>query len=123
MRKQLILDGWNRSCIDFYNVHSHQRRSEAVDAVALNKLDVTYVPVATELDGYAVSDHDSDSDEELEGDKDELDLTKPIQTGKKTGRKCTQAKLFGYRIDSTAIEIDSEEDLDREHPLSEGQNN
>jgi hypothetical protein len=116
-RKQLILDGWDHTCVELFNVHSPQRRSEAVNAVALNRLDVAYVPEETESDGL----NESDSDED--GDEDELDLTKPVQTGKKTGRKCTQTQLFGYRIDSTAIEIDSEEDLDREHPLLEGQNN
>ena len=37
-----------------------------------------------------------------------LDISKPRQFGKQSERVRTQAKVFGYMIDSTRIEIDQE---------------
>lgn len=99
-RKQLILDGWERSCLSLYNVHSQQRRVEAVEAIALQQLTVDYIPHASEEDGYAESGSEPDADE--------LDLSKPIAFGKQSGRARTQAKCFGYQLDSSAIEIDDD---------------
>ena len=101
-RKQLILDGWVRSCTSFFDVHSHDRRTQAVDAVALKQLAVDHVPEGTEEEDYVESGSDADGE-------DELDLSKPINFGKQTGRVRTQTKPFGYQIDTSAIEIVDDE--------------
>lgn len=101
-RKQLILDGWERTVTGFYNVHSPARRDEAVTAVALKQLVVDSVPAEEEPEGYAASDSDSEADE--------LDLTKPIVAGKKSCRKSPQTQHFGYQINTSAIQIDSDPD-------------
>jgi hypothetical protein len=60
------------------------------------------LPDGTELDGYAESESDSETEE------DELDLCKPRQFGKQGTRVRTQAKQFGYMLDPTHIEDDAE---------------
>ena len=98
-RKQLILDGWERSCTSLFNVHSVQRRQEAVELIALNTLALETLPEGTEEDGYAESSDDNE---------DELDITKPRPLGKQTGRSRTQTQLFGYMLDSGRIEINQQ---------------
>lgn len=98
-RKQLILDGWERTVTGLYNVHSMQRRIEAVSAVALQQLVVNVAPEQDEPDGYV------DSEPESDAEADELDLSKPVAAGKQSGRARFQTKPFGYQLDSSAIEI------------------
>jgi hypothetical protein len=99
-RKQLILDGWGQSCLNFFDITSEKRRREAVDLIALKRLDLEQLPEGTEPDGCAESESDQDDDE--------LDTSKPRQFGKQTGRVRTQTKQFGYRLDPTHIEDDAE---------------
>ena len=99
-RKQLILDGWEKSCLSLFNINSEKRRREAVELIALKTLDMEELPEGSEPDGYAQSDSDSDADE--------LDTSKPRQFGKQGTRERTQAKLFGYMVDPTRVEIDAE---------------
>ena len=98
-RKQLILDGWEPTVTGLYNVHSMQRRIEAVSAVALQQLVVNVVPEQDEPDGYVDSETESDTE------ADELDLSKPVAVGKQSGRARFQTKAFGYQLDSSAIEV------------------
>lgn len=97
-RKQLILDGWDASCLKLFDVNSDKRRREAVELIALKQLDLDVLPDGTEPDSY----------EEPTSDDDELDVTKPRQFGKQSTRDRTQTKLFGYMLDSTRIEIDQD---------------
>ncbi len=99
-RKQLILDGWEQSCLSLFNINSEKRRTEAVELIALGRLDLKELPEESEPDGYAESDSD--------GEADDLDTSKPRQFGKQSTRERTQPKLFGYMIDPTRIEIDTE---------------
>jgi hypothetical protein len=101
-RKQLIMDGWEQSCLKLFDVSdtSEKRRREAVDLIALKQLDMNELPDGTEPDGYAES--------ESETEEDELDLSKPRQFGKQGARVRTQAKQFGYMLDPTHIEDDAE---------------
>lgn len=55
-RKQLVLDGWERSCTGCFDVNSPVKRAAAHDLVYLRKLDTGAVPEETEADGYAESD-------------------------------------------------------------------
>lgn len=98
-RKQLILDGWEKSCLALFDITSEKRRREAVDLIALQKLDMDEMPEGEEPDGYAESESDDD---------DELDVSKPRQFGKQSTRVRTQTKQFGYRLDPTQIEDDTE---------------
>lgn len=97
-RRQYIMDGWDKSCTLMYNINSVQRREEAVRLVALKQLDADAVPEESEPDGY-----------ESESDDDELDLSKPITIGQRTGRVRKQAKPHGYMLDPTCIELDEDE--------------
>lgn len=99
-RKQLILDGWEQSCLSLFNINSEQRRQDAVELIALKTLDMDELPQDSEPDGYAESDSEQESDE--------LDTSKQRQFGKQSGRVRTQVKAFGYMLDSTRIEIDQE---------------
>ena len=99
-RKQLILEGWSRSCLDFFDITKEQRRQDAVGLIALKELSMEELPEGTEADGYAESD--------TETGQDELDLNKPRQFGKQSERVRTQTKMFGYMLDPTRIEIDAE---------------
>jgi hypothetical protein len=99
-RKELILDGWEQSCLTLFDITSEKRRREAVELIALNQLCMDELPEGTELDG------DADSDSGLEDD--ELDTSKPRQFGKQSERVRKQTKLFGYMIDPTRVEIDTE---------------
>jgi len=94
-RKQLILDGWERSCTGLYDINSPAKRAAAHDLVYLRRLDTDTVPEETEADGYESSDSE-----------DELDLTKERQFGKRSGRARTQAKQYGYMINSERIELE-----------------
>jgi hypothetical protein len=96
-RKQLIIDGWGACCTKLFNVNNPAKRIEAVVAVAAQKLDLEATPAEDEQ-VYAAS---SESD-------DELDTSKPITYGKRTGRARKQPTAFGYKLDSSAIESDSD---------------
>ena len=98
-RKRLILDGWERSCLHLFNINSEHRRIDAVQLIALRKLDLDTLPDECEPDGYR-----DDEDEEDE----ELDLTQPRTFGKQGTRTRTQTKPFGFQLDPTRIEIDQE---------------
>jgi hypothetical protein len=99
-RKQLILDGWDRCCLSLFNINKEQRREEAVHLIVHKKLEIEELPEGTEDDGYPES--------EDETEEDELDLTKPRQFGKQSERVRTQAKMFGYMVDPTRIDIDAD---------------
>jgi hypothetical protein len=99
-RKQLILEGWERSCLHLFNINSEQRRRDAVELVALKTLNMEELPEGSEPDGNAES--------ESEDEPDDLDTTKPRQFGKQSERARTQTKMFGYMLDPTRIEIDTE---------------
>jgi hypothetical protein len=98
-RKQLILDGWEQSCCKLYNINSEQRRRDAVELIALKKLELDVLPDGSEPDGYAEDDDDEDV---------ELDVSKPRTFGKQGERVRTQAKSFGYMVDPTRIELEQE---------------
>jgi hypothetical protein len=99
-RKKLILDGWEQSCLSMFDINSEKRRREAVELIALKQLDAQELPEGTEPDGYESPDS--------EEDEDELDITKPRQFGKQSGRVRTQPKQFGYMLDPTHIEDDAQ---------------
>ena len=97
-RKQLILDGWEQSCLMLFNITSEKRRIEAVELVALQKLNVEELPDGDEPQGAdAESDDESDS---------ELDVSKPRQFGKQSTRISAPPQKFGYFVDPTRIEVE-----------------
>ena len=96
-RRQLILDGWDRSCLSLFNITSEHRRNDAVKLIALKKLDLEDLPEGVEPDGYAESDSEED---------DELDTSKPRQFGKQSTREKAPPKKFGYFVDPTRVEIE-----------------
>jgi hypothetical protein len=96
-RKQLILDGWEQSCLKLFDITSEKRRIDAVELVALKKLSIDELPEGEEPDGY-----EAESDSEV----DELDTTKPRIFGKQSTREKTQTAKFGYFLDPTRIEIE-----------------
>jgi hypothetical protein len=98
-RKQLILDGWQRSCLNLFDITSEHRRNDAVGLVALQRLALEELPQGEEPDGYAESDGEED---------DELDINKPRLFGKQGSRARTQTKVFGFQVDPTRIEIEQE---------------
>ena len=96
-RKQLILDGWERSCLSLFNITSEHRRIDAVSLIALKKLALEELPDGVEADGYAESDSEAD---------DELDTSKPRQYGKQSARDRAPPQKFGYFVDPTRIELE-----------------
>jgi len=98
-RKQLILDGWDRSCLSMFDITSEHRRNDAVEMIALKQLELDALPEGSEPDGYP---------EEEDQEEDELDVTKPRIFGKQGTRARAQFKAFGFQIDPTRIEIDHE---------------
>jgi hypothetical protein len=100
-RKQLILDGWERSCLSMFDITSEHRRIDAVEMIALKQLELDALPDGTEPDGYP-------ADEDEEEEEDELDVSKPRTFGKQGTRVRTQFKTFGFQIDPTRIEIEQE---------------
>jgi hypothetical protein len=97
-RKQLILDGWEQSCLKLFDITSEKRRTDAVELVALKKLSIDEVPDGEEPNGY---------EDQSDSDADELDISKPRVFGKQSGReKTTQIDKFGYFVDPTRIEIE-----------------
>jgi hypothetical protein len=97
-RKQLILDGWDRSCLSLFDITSEHRRNDAVGLIALKKSVLEELPEGDEPDGCAESDSEAD----------ELDTSKPRQFGKQSTRARKQAKTYGFQIDPTRIEIEHE---------------
>jgi hypothetical protein len=100
-RKQLILDGWEQSCTKLFNINSEHRRRDAVDMVALKKLDLDVLPDGSESDGDA-----KEEEEEEDSEADELDISKPRAFGQQSTRQRTQTKVFGFMVDPTRIEIE-----------------
>ncbi len=98
-RKQLILDGWERSCLSLFDITSAHRRNDAVGLIALQKLVLEELPEGNEPDGCAA---------ESDSEADELDTTIPRQFGKQSTRARKQTKTYGFQIDPTRIEIDPE---------------
>jgi DDE superfamily endonuclease len=99
-RKQLILDGWERSCLSMFDITSEHRRIDAVEMIALKQLEMDVLPDGAEPDGYPDADDDNV--------EDELDISKPRTFGKQSTRVRSQTKAFGFQIDPTRIEIDQE---------------
>jgi hypothetical protein len=97
-RKELILEGWKRSCTDLYDVLSPAKREAAHNFAYLREIDPEAVPEDTEADGYA--------DSENFDSEDELDLTKIRQFGKQSGRARKQTKPHGYMLSSEHIEFE-----------------
>jgi hypothetical protein len=97
-RKQLIQEGWERSCLKLFNITSEHRRIEAVEMIALKKLELEELPEGVEADGY---DESETSDDDCE-----LDTSKPRQFGKQSTREKAPPKKFGYFVDPTRIEFD-----------------
>ncbi len=54
-RKQLILDGWEQSCLKLFDITSEKRRTDAVELIALKKLSIDELPEGDESDGYAAT--------------------------------------------------------------------
>lgn len=97
-RKQLILEGWEQSCLNLFNINSEQRRRDAVELIALKKLELDELPAEAEPDGY----EEPDSSE----DENEFDLAKPRLFGKQSARARIQTATFGYMLDSSRIEVE-----------------
>jgi hypothetical protein len=99
-RPELLLQGWRKSCLELFDITSEQRRRDAVELIALKQLDMEELPQGEEADGL----DDADS----ENEDDELDTSQPRQFGKQGERMRKQSKQFGYMVDPTRIDIDSE---------------
>lgn len=99
-RPELIMQGWQKSCLELFDITSDQRRRDAVELIALKQLDMEELPEGEESDGL----DDADS----ENEDDELDTSKPRQFGKQGERMRKQTKHFGYMVDPTRIDIDAE---------------
>jgi hypothetical protein len=100
-RKQLILDGWEESCLKLFNINSEKRRMDAVELIALQKLQLVELPQEDEPDGNI--DDDGDYEEGTE-----LDISKPRVFGKQGTRERTQRTHYGFMLDPTRIEIEQE---------------
>lgn len=95
-RKDLILKGWQKCCLDLYDVNSPQKRTDALAAVIKKKLEMSYVPDEDEQDAESASEPE-------ESDGDELDVSQPRVFGKQGIRIRAPAQRFGYQIASSAI--------------------
>ena len=99
-RKQLILDGWHRSCLSLFDVMDPERQVEALTAVHKKELDQALVFEADEQE----KDEPSDSEE------DELDVCVPRVFGKQSGRKRKQTSPYGYQLNSQAVAMTEDSD-------------
>jgi len=106
--RQYVKFGWGMCCTTLYNVHDKQKRQEAVAELARAELEVKgYVPDGEENEEENASDSEGEEDDE----KDELDVMKERVFGtRKSDRKKSQVKPFGYQIssDKIALSDDSE---------------
>jgi len=104
-RKDVIAEGWYRSCLSLYDVNQRDKRIAALKAVAQRQLDETHVPDGEE---DALDEELEDEDEVLEelsdGSGDELDsAAAPPAVVRRSGRERKQAQSSGYMLDSQKI--------------------
>jgi hypothetical protein len=101
-RRDLILSGWHRCCVQLYDVNDPQKRTEAVVEVAEGTLELAYLPDGEEQDEEE-SDHEERSD-------DDLDTSKPRIFGKQSMRERAPAKPFGYQLSTDQIAMTEDSD-------------
>ena len=95
-----ILDGWQKCCLCLFNVADPEKHVIAVAAVQRKELDQAHV-----------FDEDEEEREEVTASsEDELDVSQPRQFGKQGKRQRTQAKSFGYQLDSQAVAMTEDSD-------------
>lgn len=120
-RRQLILDGWKKSCTSLYDVLDPAKRIEAVTAVAKMELDHAHVPEQKEQDAPEsesdCSSDDSDSDVGGAGpaltdaESDGLDLAVPLpEPTRRSTRSRAPPRPFGYSLNSQGLHFTSDSD-------------
>lgn len=97
-RKDLIVHGWHKCCLSLYDVNDPRKRTDALTAVIEKKFEMTYLPDEEEQGVDSESEHEENSD-------DELDISKPRVFGIQSARDRTPAKQFGYQIASSQIAL------------------
>lgn len=107
LRKDVIAEGWYRSCLSLYNVQQRELRISALAEVAKNQLDAAFVPDAEEqaLEPDESEAEAVESDHESNDEQDELDVAVPITQG---NRRSTRVRnpppsRGSYMISSQAL--------------------
>ncbi len=90
------------------------KRIEAVAAVARQELEHTHVPVADEVEQEeSGSEYEEDSEDDTSSEQDVLDVSQPRQFGsRQSQRQRTQATTFGFQLDSSAIALTEDSELE-----------
>lgn len=113
-RKQLIIEGWSKSCTSLFNVQDPDKRLQALAAVAKNELDQAHVPEEEEQD--AEEEGDSENESEIsckDSSGDELDLAQPRTFGaRRSTRTRNPPAQHGYQLSSVAIALSGESELE-----------
>jgi DDE superfamily endonuclease len=95
--REFIKVGWHTCCVALFNVHDQTKRLLVLEEVLKDELDRAFVPAESE-------DAAESSSEEEDEDKDELDIMKERQFGRrKSERKRGVAKAFGFQLNSQQI--------------------
>jgi hypothetical protein len=103
--KDIIAHGWYRCCTSIYDVNSRDKRIAALTDVAKKILDDKLVPEADDDDVDVDSDSDTDEVELSDGSGDELDLTAPVPSGRRSTRRRNPppAAPGSYMVNTQAI--------------------
>jgi hypothetical protein len=106
-QKQFITFAWHMCCASFYNVNDPQKRLEAVEEVALEKLERLHIPATDEVESQEFdSDSEGESDHEEGEEQDELDvMTQRIFGTRRSERSSRTPQLFGYQLNSSQIDF------------------
>jgi hypothetical protein len=120
-RKQLILDGWEKCTLHFYNVHEHDKQLEALREVHSNRLNPEFVPEETEDEHGAEQESDLESEDDGEGyegesdsDGGELDTAKPINQGvRRSARPIRPPQKLHLGIDTQYMDFSGESEAEK----------
>jgi hypothetical protein len=119
-RKLLILDGWKQCCLDFYNVHAHDKQLEALHDVHEKKLNPNFVPDETEDEhgDKQESESDDEGDDGYEGESDsegeELDTSKTINQGaRRSARESRPPQKLHLGIDTQFLMFSGESEAEK----------
>lgn len=111
--KESLLKGWFTCVRAHFDVWDAEQRKKAVQAAAKGELKAyDFLPEESEPENHGEDVWQSENDDSIDEENDELDVTKPVRAGERKSKRAKtdrQRDIGSYLIDSSQIELSSDE--------------